>query len=183
MMDYYEDAGYSIHGEARLPPCRLRLYDVYRQQRAPAGSRGRGGPIEKLVVASVLSGNRNFEGRINSLVRANYLASPPLVVAYALAGRMDMDLLKDRWVRMKRARRFTSRTSGRPRGGKQTLKAHVREEMFQKQYSEVFEGDANWRGMKSIAGESFDWERRVHLHQAPAIFRRDGRSRTVRCRT
>ncbi len=69
----------------------------------------------KLTVAAVLSGNRNFEGRINSLVRANYLASPPLVVAYALAGRVDIDLQNEPTrFRPERQRTFSSRTSGRP---------------------------------------------------------------------
>src|SRR5580692_10874421 len=96
----------------------------------------------KLTVAAVLSGNRNFEGRINSLVRANYLASPPLVVAYALAGRVDIDLqnepigsdengksvfLKDIWPSTDEIQ--------------SAVKNSVRAEMFQKQYSEVFHGD------------------------------------------
>ena len=85
----------SLHGEARLPPGRIRLYNLYRQQRTAAGSGGEAVQSNKLVVASVLSGNRNFEGRINPLVRANYLASPPLVVAYAIAGRVDIDLVKE----------------------------------------------------------------------------------------
>jgi aconitate hydratase len=113
---------------------------------------------EKLVVASVLSGNRNFEGRINPQVRANYLASPPLVVAYALAGRVDIDLhkeplglgndgkpvyLKDVWPA--------------PEEVSQTVKASVRREMFQKNYAEVFEGDANWQSLQVPTGETFGW--------------------------
>ena len=84
---------------------------------------GNSGPLPKevseaidqkdLVVASVLSGNRNFEGRINSEVRANYLMSPPLVVAFALAGRIDLDLRKDPIGKGKEASRFISRTCGR----------------------------------------------------------------------
>ena len=85
----------ALSGTAELPPGRLRLHHLHRQQRTAARQRGRGGAKEKLVVAAVLSGNRNFEGRINPLVRANYLASPPLVVAYALAGRVDIDLQKE----------------------------------------------------------------------------------------
>src|SRR5205807_793289 len=99
-----------------------------------------------LVVAAVLSGNHNFEGRIQSEVRANYLASPPLVVAYALAGRMDIDLykeplgndakgqpvfLKDIWPNQDEVR--------------QTVTKSVRSEMFTKQSAEVFKGDESWR--------------------------------------
>ena len=82
-----------VSRRARLQPRRLRLHDLHRQQRSAARRRCRQIVKDKnLVVASVLSGNRNFEGRIQQQVRANYLASPPLVVAYALAGRMTIDL-------------------------------------------------------------------------------------------
>ena len=125
----------------------------------------------KLVVASVLSGNRNFEGRINSLVRANYLASPPLVIAYALAGRIDVDLLKDPLgVDDCGKKVYLKDIWPTDEEIQQTLKAHVRNEMFQKQYSEVFEGDANWRGMKSIAGESFTWEETSTYIKRPPYF-------------
>ncbi len=78
---------------ARLQHRRLRLHDVHRQQRpAPRGDLRSRSTENDLVVAAVLSGNRNFEGRVHAEVRANYLASPPLVVAYALAGTMDIDL-------------------------------------------------------------------------------------------
>jgi len=70
----------------------VRMHDLHREQRSAAGGRGRQIEARGLIVASVLSGNRNFEGRVQPLVRANYLASPPLVVAYALAGTMNLDL-------------------------------------------------------------------------------------------
>ena len=113
---------------------------------------------EKLVVAAVLSGNRNFEGRINPLVRANYLASPPLVVAYALAGRVDVDLqhdpigedpsgksvyLKDIWPK--------------PEEVEAVVKRSVRSEMFRKQYAEVFQGDERWNTVKVAEGDLFAW--------------------------
>ena len=113
---------------------------------------------KNLVVASVLSGNRNFEGRIQSQVRANYLASPPLVVAYALAGRMQIDLtseplgedaqgqpvyLKDVWP----AEREIQETM---------LKA-VKSEMFKAKYAHVFEGDERWRSLPIPTGERFEW--------------------------
>ena len=98
---------------ARLQPRRLRLHDLHRQQRAAAGRdlRRASRPRTSSVV-SVLSGNRNFEGRINPDIRMNYLASPPLVVAYALAGTMDIDLTTSRSARTRTASRSTSRTSG-----------------------------------------------------------------------
>jgi aconitate hydratase len=125
----------------------------------------------KLVVASVLSGNRNFEGRVNPQVRANYLASPPLVVAYALAGRVDMDLtaeplgtgkdgspvfLKDIWP--------TSEEIGA------IVEKHVRAEMFEKEYAKVFEGDAMWRSMKTPEGETFAWDPSSTYIKRPPYF-------------
>ncbi len=113
---------------------------------------------ERLVAAAVLSGNRNFEGRISRLVRANYLASPPLVVAYALAGRMDVDLY--------------SEPLGTDRDGKPVLLSDiwpsqaeiqqavqaVRPAMFQKQYASIFEGTDEWQALEVPAGEHFAWD-------------------------
>ena len=92
--DYLERAGTAPRpGEAGVRVGGLRLHDLHRQLWAPAPTRRRRRPNEHgLALVSVLSGNRNFEGRINPDVRMNYLASPPLVVAYALAGTMDIDL-------------------------------------------------------------------------------------------
>ena len=92
--DYLTEAGVMAHArDARLLPRRLRLHDVHRQL-GPGRTTTIAAAVKdgNLVVASVLSGNRNFEGRVNPVVRANYLASPPLVVAYALAGTMNIDL-------------------------------------------------------------------------------------------
>jgi aconitate hydratase len=113
---------------------------------------------EKLVVAAVLSGNRNFEGRINSLVRANYLASPPLVVAYALAGRVDIDIQKeplgagidgdvylaDIWPTSEEVAGVVARSA--------------RREFFEKEYAEVFKGEANWTSIAVPAGEIYHWD-------------------------
>jgi aconitate hydratase len=125
----------------------------------------------KLTVAAVLSGNRNFEGRINALVRANYLASPPLVVAYALAGRVDIDLqtealgsdqngqavfLKDIWPTTEEIQTVVKRS--------------VRAEMFQKQYSEVFQGDARWNSVKVPTGDLFDWSEKSTYVRKPPYF-------------
>jgi aconitate hydratase len=114
---------------------------------------------KNLVVCSVLSGNRNFEGRIQSQVRANYLASPPLVVAYALAGRMTLDL--------------TTEPLGKDRDGRDVylrelwpsereiqaaMLSAVRSEMFQRQYADVFLGDERWRSLHVPAGNLFEWD-------------------------
>jgi aconitate hydratase len=112
-----------------------------------------------LVVCSVLSGNRNFEGRIQQEVRANYLASPPLVVAYAIAGTMNRDLtteplgtdasgvpvyLKDLWPTQQEIQ--------------QTMLASVSVDMFREQYSKVFEGDERWRTLPVPTGDRFAWD-------------------------
>ncbi len=126
---------------------------------------------EKLVVASVLSGNRNFEGRVNALVRANYLASPPLVVAFALAGRVDIDLqneplgtgkdgqpvyLRDVWPSTKEV--------------EEVVKKSVRTEMFQKEYSEVFQGGAAWNSIVTPAGEQYQWSDKSTYIKKPPYF-------------
>ncbi|MBM3750426.1 MAG: aconitate hydratase AcnA [Acidimicrobiia bacterium] len=112
-----------------------------------------------LVVASVLSGNRNFEGRIQQDVRANYLASPPLVVAYAIAGTMNLDI--------------TTEPLGHDRHGtpvylrdiwptqeeiQQTMLASLSAEMFREQYASVFDGDVRWRNLPVPTGDRFAWE-------------------------
>jgi aconitate hydratase len=124
-----------------------------------------------LVAVSVLSGNRNFEGRINALCRANYLASPPLVVAYALAGRMDIDL--------------TTEPLGNGTGGKpvflrdiwptpqeieSTVRASVTTDQYLKQYGEVFEGDAHWKSMKVPEGDLYQWDPKSTYIKLPPYF-------------
>jgi len=124
---------------------------------------------KELVVASVLSGNRNFEGRINSEVRANYLMSPPLVVAFALAGRIDIDLRKDP---------IGSGRDGQPvymadiwptsREIEETMAQSITSEMFAKSYGEVFAGDERWRGLSVPKGETYAWEKdSTYIRQAP----------------
>jgi aconitate hydratase len=113
----------------------------------------------KLNVAAVLSGNRNFEGRVNPLVRSNYLASPPLVVAYAIAGRVDIDLtndplgtgkdgqpvyLRDIWPTTKEIQ--------------ETVLKSVRPEFFEKQYAQVFQGEKSWNSIKIPEGDIFQWQ-------------------------
>jgi aconitate hydratase len=124
-----------------------------------------------LAVVSVLSGNRNFEGRINPDVRMNYLASPPLVVAYALAGTMDIDLyeeplgedehgqpvfLKDIWPDATEVAH--------------TIEQAVRSEMFRKSYGEVFDGDERWNSLEVPSGERFAWDQQSTYVRLPPFF-------------
>src|SRR5271170_7354744 len=124
---------------------------------------------EKLVVAAVLSGNRNFEGRINSLVRANYLASPPLVVAYALAGRVDIDLQNDPIGADQSGKNvYLKDIWPTPEEVSAVVKRSVRSEMFHKEYSEVFEGDQRWNTVKVPEGDLYDWnDSSTYLRKPP----------------
>jgi aconitate hydratase len=126
---------------------------------------------ENLTVAAVLSGNRNFEGRINAQVKANYLASPPLVVAYALAGRIDIDLtteplgedsagapvfLRDIWPTDEEVR--------------ETVRTSIHREMFQHEYEKAFEGDANWQTMPVPTGDIYVWDPKSTYIKRPPYF-------------
>jgi aconitate hydratase len=123
-----------------------------------------------LAVCSVLSGNRNFEGRINQDVKANYLASPPLVVAYALAGRMDIDLgseplgegqdgepvfLRDLWPSAEEV--------------KQVVGASVASEMFERNYADVFSGDEMWNAVEVPSGDRYTWPDSTYVRR-PSFF-------------
>jgi aconitate hydratase len=124
-----------------------------------------------LVAVAVLSGNRNFEGRINSDVRANYLASPPLVVAYALAGRIDIDFqseplgvgkdgqpvyLRDLWPSRKEV--------------EETILRGLRSEMFREQYGDVFTGDASWNALEVPEGDTYAWDPASTYVRQPPYF-------------
>ncbi|MDI3269255.1 MAG: aconitate hydratase AcnA, partial [Bacillota bacterium] len=132
-----------------------------------------------LAVAAVLSGNRNFEGRINPLVKANYLASPPLVIAYALAGTITADLTKD--------------PLGHDREGNpvylrdiwptqeeihQVITSHIRAAMFKEQYSHVFDGDEHWQSLPVPEGELYRWDEASTYIRRPPYF--DGMPREPR---
>jgi aconitate hydratase len=111
-----------------------------------------------LIVASVLSGNRNFEGRIQSQVRANYLASPPLVVAYALAGRMQIDLTTEPLGQGSDGKPVYLKDIWPPeREIQETMLRAVKSEMFRDKYAHVFEGDERWRSLPIPSGERFEW--------------------------
>ena len=124
---------------------------------------------KELVVASVLSGNRNFEGRINSEVRANYLMSPPLVVAFALAGRIDTDLRKDPLGKGKDGQPvYLSDLWPTSREVEETIQQSISSEMFTKSYSEVFQGDQRWRGLSVPKGETYAWDQNsTYIQRAP----------------
>lgn len=124
-----------------------------------------------LVAAAVLSGNRNFEGRVNPDVRANYLASPPLVVAYALAGSLQIDItreplgqgtdgkpvyLKDIWPSSEEVNRF--------------IEENITSELFKSRYADVFGGDANWKGVEVTEAETFAWDAGSTYVQNPPYF-------------
>jgi aconitate hydratase len=111
----------------------------------------------KLVVAAVLSGNRNFEGRINPLTRFNYLASPPLVVAYALAGRMDIDLGVEPIGVGKDGPVFLRDIWPSPAEVQDEILRSVKSEMFKTQYANVFAGDEEWRSIEIPGGDTYAW--------------------------
>src|SRR5579859_7778550 len=124
-----------------------------------------------LVAVAVLSGNRNFEGRIHPLVRANYLASPPLVVAYALAGRMDLDLTTEALGQDAAGKAvFLSDIWPSPQEIESTVRAAVSTSMYQKQYSEVYEGDAHWKGMHVPQGDLYQWDPKSTYIKLPPYF-------------
>jgi aconitate hydratase len=112
-----------------------------------------------LAVVSVLSGNRNFEGRINPDVKMNYLASPPLCVAYALAGSMDLDIVADPIGQDESGNDVYLRDIWpSEREVAETIGEAVRADMFRRSYGEVFEGDERWNGLEVPEGERFAWE-------------------------
>ena len=124
---------------------------------------------EDLVVCSVLSGNRNFEARIHPEVKANYLASPPLVVAYALAGRMDLDLTKEALGEDEAGNDVFLRDLWPSTADVQEAVAgSVREELFHEEYRDVFTGDERWRALPVPEGESFAWgDESTYVRQPP----------------
>ena len=122
-----------------------------------------------LVAVSVLSGNRNFEGRINSDVRANYLMSPPLVVAYALVGRIDHDFDNDALGKDRQGKPVYLRDIWPSQQEIQSaLSTSIDSEMFRKQYSTVTDGDNNWKKLKFPTGNTYGWEAdSTYIRKAP----------------
>ena len=142
---------------------------------------GNSGPINKeisdvikdnnLVVTGVLSGNRNFEGRINPLLKANYLASPPLVVAYALAGTMKINLLKDPiGITEKGANIYLKDIWPTNNEINQVIKSNISPEMFKTQYSNIFKGDKKWKEIKSKKSVTYEWDSKSTYVKKPPFF-------------
>jgi aconitate hydratase len=158
--DYYKDAGLDVY----LDKLRFNLVGY-----GCTTCIGNSGPLavevskaihdDDLVVAAVLSGNRNFEGRINSEVRANYLASPPLVVAYALAGTMDIDLLNDSLGQGKDGQPvYLKDIWPTQREVADATRNSVRAEMFHNEYGAVFKGDEHWNALDVPLGDLYRWD-------------------------
>jgi len=122
------------------------------------------------MVAAVLSGNRNFEGRIHPEVRVNYLASPPLVVAYALVGRMDIDLSHEPLGHPNGKPVFLADIWPTRNEIEQTIEKCVRSEMFQKTYADVYKGDERWRSLSIPEGDLYVWENDSTYVKHPPYF-------------
>jgi aconitate hydratase len=124
-----------------------------------------------LVAAAVLSGNRNFEGRVNADVRANYLASPPLVVAYALAGSMYADLAKQPLGVDKKGKKvFLKDIWPTTREIANVVRKTITKQMFAKKYADVFKGDAHWRKISVKGGLTYAWDKKSTYVQNPPYF-------------
>ncbi|NHD16858.1 MULTISPECIES: aconitate hydratase AcnA [unclassified Actinopolyspora] len=124
-----------------------------------------------LSVVSVLSGNRNFEGRINPDVKMNYLASPPLVIAYALAGSMDFDFANDPLGHDSAGEPiYLSDIWPSPQEIQQTMDSAITQEMFTNDYSDVFAGDQRWRELPTPEGETFEWDPDSTYVRKPPFF-------------
>jgi len=124
-----------------------------------------------LVAVSVLSGNRNFEGRINPLCRANYLASPPLVVAYALAGSMNFDIVNEPLGNDKSGKPVYLRDIWpTPQEVESTMRSSVTSDMFRTQYADVFTGDSHWQALPIPEGDLYAWDSKSTYIKNPPYF-------------
>jgi aconitate hydratase len=142
---------------------------------------GNSGPVDdaiaaaikdgNLVVASVLSGNRNFEGRVNPVVRANYLASPPLVVAYALAGTMNIDVeTEPLGIGSDGAPVFLRDVWPAPAAVAEAMRKAIHRGQYEQRYAHVLDGDADWRALQVPAGDTFAWDDRSTYIRKPSFF-------------
>ena len=126
---------------------------------------------EKLNVVAVLSGNRNFEGRIHPLVRASYLASPPLVVAYALAGDIRRNLASDPIGTDKQGKDvYLHELWPSAEDVNASIRASLKVEMFKREYARIFEGDENWQRMSAPTGPSYEWDPKSTYVREPPFF-------------
>ena len=172
VMDYYDRAGLTAY---------LEKMGFYLVGYGCTTCIGNSGPLpeevsaavneQDLSVVSVLSGNRNFEGRINPDVKMNYLASPPLVVAYSIAGTMDFDFETDS---------LGDDTEGKPvylrdiwpspQEIEEVIDVAISSEMFTKDYADVFAGDERWRGLDTPEGKVFEWDEQSTYVRRPPYF-------------
>ncbi|MCW4384496.1 aconitate hydratase [Salinibacterium sp. SYSU T00001] len=170
--DYYEKAGLTEDLEA------LGFYTVGYGCTTCIGNSG---PLAEeiseainnndLAVTAVLSGNRNFEGRINPDVKMNYLASPPLVIAYALAGSMNFDFEKDSLGRDSDGNEVFLKDIWPDAAEVQaTIDSSIDTDMFNTQYASVFEGDERWRSLPTPAGSTFEWDSESTYVRKPPYF-------------
>ncbi|WP_308221518.1 aconitate hydratase [Microbacterium kunmingense] len=170
--DYYEKAGLTDDLEA------LGFYTVGYGCTTCIGNSG---PLieevsaavndNDLAVTAVLSGNRNFEGRINPDVKMNYLASPPLVIAYALAGSMNFDFETDPLGKDDQGNDvFLKDIWPSPAEVQQTIDSSISTDMFEKQYGAVFEGDERWRSLPTPTGATFEWDDASTYVRKPPYF-------------
>ena len=124
-----------------------------------------------LAVVSVLSGNRNFEGRINPDIKMNYLASPPLVVAYAIAGSMDIDITRDSLGTDQNGHDvFLKDIWPSPQEVEETIAMAINQEMFTRDYADVFAGDERWKGLQTPTGKTFEWDPDSTYVRKPTYF-------------
>jgi aconitate hydratase len=172
VMDYYE--------KAELTPY-LEKLGFYLVGYGCTTCIGNSGPLPEpvsqavneadLAVVSVLSGNRNFEGRINPDVKMNYLASPPLVIAYALAGSMDVDLNNDPLGRDEDGNDvFLHDIWPSPQEVQRVIDHAVSAEMFSKDYADVFAGTEQWQALPTPTGDTFDWDPQSTYVRKPPYF-------------
>ena len=170
--DYYEKSGLTPYLE------KLGFYVVGY---GCATCIGNSGPLDAeiseaiqandLAVTAVLSGNRNFEGRINPDVKMNYLASPPLVIAYALAGTMDFDFDTDALGQDEAGNDvFLKDIWPNPAEVQQVIDSSIDEEMFANGYDGVFDGDDRWKALDTPAGDTFEWDEKSTYVRKPPYF-------------
>ena len=165
LMPYLEQLGFNLVGYGcttcigNSGPLPIEISDAIQRRR--------------LVACAVLSGNRNFEGRINSDVRANYLMSPPLVVAFALAGRIDIDLGRDPLGHDRQGDPVYLRDIW-PSSAEveETLESSIKSEMYRKSYSAVFAGDERWTSLDVPEGDRFEWSPTSTYVRRPPYFDR-----------
>jgi len=172
VMDYYEKAGLTPY---------LEKLGFHLVGYGCVTCIGNSGPLpdeisaavqaNDLAVVSVLSGNRNFEGRINPDVKMNYLASPPLVVAYAIAGTMDLDLTRDPLGYDTDGKPvFLADIWPSPAEVQATINSSINSEMFTKDYADVFTGDERWRSLPTPTGDTFAWDGNSTYVRKPPYF-------------